>query len=292
IDIGGMDVPPDNLVISTEKQESVEKRQEPTVIPKETTEKVSTQSRKKLQGPAILKEEDEPGIGTVSILKGIINATSIKGQQRTLVLKSHIFVNDKIITGKKSKLAISFKDGTTLSLGEKSAIVMDKYVYDPDKRDKCGITVRFMKGVCRVITGAIAQLNPKRFEVRTRMATVGIRGCDLAFRSSPNRDDIYVISLSGEKTVIVATTSDGSQTMNILTGQSIKIDHTKEKIIDITKPQTTISIVSGQGSTTGDMSLEDIRNINAGTSLLAPSKAKLQPSPDGGLFILKTETSQ
>ena len=80
--------------------------------------------------------------------------------------------------------------------------------------------------------------------------------------------------------------------MNMLTGQRLVVDNTKEKIIDITSPQTTVSIVRGQGPTTGDLSLEDIRDITAGTSLLAPSQAQLQPSPNGGLFILKAKTQQ
>lgn len=235
--------------------------------------------------------EEAAGIGRVTGIRGAVYATDTSGARRILALESWIFSNDKIDTGQDARLAIKFQDGSTLSQGENTTIVVDKYVYDPKNCDKSCFAVRFIRGLCRVITGAIAELNPNRFEVRTRMATVGIRGCDLAFRATPERDDIYVIDLAGKKLVRVNTASDGRRLINVLTGHALEVDDAKRTVIDITEPNSVVFITHGKGATRGTVGLEDIRQISAETSLLTPARPELLQAPDGAVFIVQPEKS-
>ena len=52
-----------------------------------------------------------------------------------------------------------------------------------------------------MVTGKITKLNPEKFEVRTKMATIGIRGCDLGFRVEEKKENIYVIALHEDEGV-------------------------------------------------------------------------------------------
>ena len=42
-------------------------------------------------------------------------------------------MRDELRTGAEGRLKITFRDETVLTLGEKASVVIDRYVYDPDK---------------------------------------------------------------------------------------------------------------------------------------------------------------
>lgn len=122
---------------------------------------------------------------------------------RNLELKSPIFLNDKIITKEKSKIQIMLDDDTVISQGEKSQIVIDKYVYDPENKEKSNSSMKIAKGLFRVITGKISHLNPERFKVHTKMATIGIRGCELGFIVAEDTEDVFVLQLPEGKSILI-----------------------------------------------------------------------------------------
>lgn len=136
-------------------------------------------------------------IGRVIALEGKAGCLAADGAKRQLLLKSPVYRADTIVTAADARMQIMFLDDTVISLGEKSRFVLDEYVYaggeGDTKEDRCGISVA--KGVLRIITGKITQLNPERFKVRTRMATIGIRGCDVGLRVGTREEQVYVLHL-------------------------------------------------------------------------------------------------
>jgi len=236
---------------------------------------------------AVVEDAEAAGVGRIVSIRGTVYATDTRGNRRVLALESWIFAHDRVDTDKGARITIRFRDGSTLSQGESTTVVVDEYVYDGRTCDNSCFAVRFIRGVCRIITGAIAEVNPNRFEVKTRMATVGIRGCDLAFRSSLDRDDIYVIDLAGKKLVRVNTTADGSSMVNVLTGKDLEVDNQKKTVIDITEPNSAIFVTRGKGVTRGTITLEDVREIAAETSLLSPARSRLIQGPDGAVFEVR-----
>ena len=241
--------------------------------------------------PAATDDTEARGIGKVVSINGTAYAIDDRGRRRVLALESWVFADDRIDTDQQTRLTIKFRDGSTLSQGESTTIVVDRYVYDPRNCNRSCFAVRFIRGVCRVITGAIADLNPDRFDVKTRMATVGIRGCDLAFRTTLDRDDIYVIDLAGKRLVRINTTSNGSRLVNVLTGNELEVDETKRTVIDITEPNSAVYITRGKGFTREKITLEDVRQISAETSLLSPARPKVLQSADGVVFTVQPNSS-
>ncbi len=135
-------------------------------------------------------------VGTVIALEGRAALESAAGVRRTIALKSQVSVGDVIVTGDAARLQILCKDQTVISLGENSRIVIDEYIYsETSEQDEVSSSLRVVRGAMRVITGRITALNPDRFRVRTRMATIGVRGCDVGFRLDNGTEHVYALHL-------------------------------------------------------------------------------------------------
>jgi hypothetical protein len=141
-------------------------------------------------------------IGSVVAITGQATVLGADGTSRNLQLKSQVFLNDKIVTGKGAKVQVMFDDDSVLSQGEASEMTLDNYVYSPNKKDS-SCSLKLAKGVFRVITGKITELNPDRFKVRTKMATIGIRGCELGFSLRRDKEDIYILELPEGKSILI-----------------------------------------------------------------------------------------
>ena len=150
----------------------------------------------------------DTSIGSVVAIEGSATADGTDGAQRVLVLKSQIFMKDKVKTAENSKMQIMFSDNSLISQGANSELVIDEYVYNPKVKEENKASVGVVKGVFRMVTGKITKLNPEKFETRTKMATIGIRGCDLGFRVDDGKEDIYVIELHGDENVVITGNED------------------------------------------------------------------------------------
>jgi hypothetical protein len=131
--------------------------------------------------------------GVVIGLQGAAVAAQADGQVRALSMSSPVFAGETLRTEAGARIQIMFEDDSLVSLGENSELTIDEYVYDPNKPADNGLAVRIGKGLARVITGAITDLNPERFKVRTSRATIGIRGCELGFRCLNGGDHRYFV---------------------------------------------------------------------------------------------------
>lgn len=149
-------------------------------------------------------------IGLTVAVEGKASATDTSGVGRELVMKSEIILNDTVKTDKKSRLQIMLNDDTLLAVGENSEMIIDEYVYNPAKSADNAFGVKLGKGVFRTVTGAITDLNPNRFKVITRRATIGIRGCDLGFDTTREGEDtVAVIAIPKGKQVIITAIESG-----------------------------------------------------------------------------------
>ncbi|MBN2301698.1 MAG: FecR domain-containing protein [Lentisphaerae bacterium] len=232
----------------------------------------------------------QPGIGRIEKITGRAFAVGQDKKRRQLMTGARVFLNDQIETAQGGRIDICFDDQSVISQGENSMIVLDEYVYDADKSEKCNFAMRFLRGTCRVVTGIITDVNPERFRVRTRMATIGIRGCDLSFKSVMDRDDIRILDLAGVKIVQVETTKHGEQVMNMLTGDPIDIPAAEKHTIIVNKPRTLVSMVRGKGATQHSMSLEEVRAAISETSANTPARYSIKQARDGAVMTLKPET--
>jgi hypothetical protein len=110
-----------------------------------------------------------------------------------LEFEDDVFMNELVETDSESALVIVFGDGSKLTVGENSAVIIDEFVYDPGTADGL-TTLDLAKGVFRYISGAMPKEN---VTINTPTITTGIRGTELKFTV---RDDgeTEMSTLAGE----------------------------------------------------------------------------------------------
>jgi hypothetical protein len=151
-------------------------------------------------------------IGLTVAVQGKATATDASSAVRELAIKSEIQLNDSIKTGEKSRVQIMLNDDTLLAVGASSEMAIDEYVYSPAKASDNSFGVKMGKGVFRTVTGAITDLNPDRFKVKTRRATIGIRGCDLGFDTTDEDEDrVSVLAIPKGKKILITAVESGKQ---------------------------------------------------------------------------------
>ena len=108
--------------------------------------------------------------------EAIGSATSVKPQAeanaRTLSGGSTVYSKELIHTGDAGVADLRFHDNSNLSVGPKSSVRLDKFVYDPNK-SAGGVAVEATRGSFRLVTGS---QNRGSYQVKTPYGTLGIRG--------------------------------------------------------------------------------------------------------------------
>jgi len=110
-------------------------------------------------------------IGKVLMLRGAVQCHR-NTQEISLKIGDAIQEGDKIVVAKRSKIQIMLNDETLITLGSKTEYSFDKY----NDSDKPELKMSMNRGFLRTISGKIGKLAPKRFKLKTKSATIGIRG--------------------------------------------------------------------------------------------------------------------
>lgn len=88
-----------------------------------------------------------------------------------------VMAKDRIVTGSDGSVGITLKDDTLLSVGPDSVTALDRFTFNSTTNEG-NISFQILKGTLRSITGLIARQSPSSLEVKTRTATIGVRGTD------------------------------------------------------------------------------------------------------------------
>lgn len=123
--------------------------------------------------PALARGEESP-IGKTKTGQGEVMVVR-SGRAIPLTIGATLYQNDIIRTGANSSVGIIFEDNTILSLGPESEIVIDAYVFAPEKGMLAMIT-RMLRGTAAYLTGIIGRQSPESVIFRTPDATIGVRG--------------------------------------------------------------------------------------------------------------------
>ena len=156
-------------------------------------------------------------IGVVAA--GIGNIFNQKNEQ--LSTGSKIYFGDTIIVKEKSNAQILLLDETALTIGEKSELTIDNFVYDP--QSKVGKIVSNIKlGTVRIVTGEISNQNPDNLEVNIPTGSVGARGTEFVVVTESDQKSTVVLLGPGKKNSLgmvpgILNISDGINTVSVST---------------------------------------------------------------------------
>src|SRR5206468_3561056 len=106
---------------------------------------------------------------------GAVNPQAVgqppSGPIEQLAIGRNVVRNEKISTFNKGQVQLIFADQSTLTLGENSEIVIDEFVYDPNKQAG-NMTATVTTGVLRYVGGKISKKNDVSFLTPSGVVTV------------------------------------------------------------------------------------------------------------------------
>ena len=134
---------------------------------------------------------------------------------------SKIYFGDTILVKAQSNAQILLLDETALTVGEKSELTIDEFIYDPES--KIGKIVSNIKiGTVRIITGEISKKNPDNLEVNIPTGSIGARGTEFVVVTESDEKSTVVLLGPGKKNTLgmipgILNVSDGLNIVNIST---------------------------------------------------------------------------
>lgn len=113
----------------------------------------------------------KPEIGKAELITKDVTGT-LGTSARKLKTGDNIYQNEVIATGEEAEAELVLNDDTKLAVGPKSEIVLDSFIYDPNKTGG-EVVINATKGAFRFITGKSAM---SAYTIKTPISTIGVRG--------------------------------------------------------------------------------------------------------------------
>jgi hypothetical protein len=142
--------------------------------------------------------------GEVLTLRGPVTVTQ-DGKTTKLYRGASVIAGDQLRTGRNARLKLRMIDGAEITLGENSEFFVREY--EMRAAEGAGVAVlEVTKGFFRAVTGRITKLRENKFQVKTPLAVIGVRGTDFWGEQHPNK--LRIAMLDG--TAVTVTNDYGS----------------------------------------------------------------------------------
>ena len=118
-------------------------------------------------------------VGLVQTVIGSVIAVDKSKVSRKLLVGHPIYLGDKVITGEDGLVRLKMIDDAILDLRCFSIMVIEDYAIKPDNRRSI---LNLLQGSLRKVTGNIGKMSEDVYELKTPVASVGVRGTEYALR--------------------------------------------------------------------------------------------------------------
>src|SRR6516165_7811262 len=164
--------------------------------------------------------------GPIGVAAVVRNTVSQLEPRVTRIAKGDEVVRNEVVrTAADSDARIVFRDDTNLSLGPGSTLKLDRTVFDDPKPGD--IAIKLTLGAFRFVTG---NSNKEAYEIKTPLATMGVRGTTLDILVQKRRNVIVLrsgkvtICLIGPAGKCVDLNHEGDSANVTVNGKSASID--------------------------------------------------------------------
>jgi len=118
-------------------------------------------------------------VGDVVLARGQTLAVGKNRVSRNLSAGDRVYLGDKLITGQTGFMRLHMIDEALLDLRCYSIMVIEDYALRADNRTS---VINLLQGSLRKVTGEIGKWSEDVYELRTPIASVGVRGTEYALR--------------------------------------------------------------------------------------------------------------
>ncbi len=196
---------------------------------------------------------------------------------RVLKVGVDVFVNERVQTDTGGKAQLLFFDGSALTIGPNSDVVLDTFVYDPEA--KTGeLVFSAAKGVFRVVGGKISKKRP--ITLKTPNAVIGIRG---GIASITVGDEVTATFLFGES---LQVTSNGVTSTAVRPGSRIVVppEAPPQPPAPVSPPQMSSDLGGFEAPPEGPLEQPDVfvSDENVADSQIATLGSQLPPKQIAG----------
>lgn len=112
----------------------------------------------------------------VFVRNGVTLDRTLTLERRRLQAREEVWVEDALETDPAGAGRIVMRDRTMLALAPDSRVELDTYEFVEGDPSRDAMVTSVVKGGLRALTGVVDKRNPDRVEIRTPMATIGVRG--------------------------------------------------------------------------------------------------------------------
>ncbi|MBL8514445.1 MAG: FecR domain-containing protein, partial [Betaproteobacteria bacterium] len=189
--------------------------------------------------------------GQFSFVTGVVTVES-RGQSRQALAGMDVNQADIITTGPTGMAQLTMNDQARLSLRSNSRMVVQVY---PETATHNGAVVELTKGTLRAFTKLLTADTAKNYRMRTRVATVGIRGSDNLLNQSEDGNTTTNYTIDGSHVVtgnegnFAPIITNPNQTVQVVLGQAPRIIPTPPNLLEAAKVM--VGTGSGGGQSTG-----------------------------------------
>src|SRR5258708_16332993 len=158
--------------------------------------------------------------GEWTFVTGDVTLTKANGQRITPAKGTPVDPGDRIATGANGMVQLTMVDNARLSLRPATLFQIDAYPQQRDSGD--GAVLSLLKGTLRTFTGLLASTNRDKFVMKTRVATVGIRGSGNILYACEGQDcdESVATPEQAQQGVTVNHTIEGSHSVtNVVQGR-------------------------------------------------------------------------
>ncbi len=188
-------------------------------------------------------------IGTVSLLEG--KATILRnGQTLGANIGDKVENKDVISTQVNSKIKITFIDNTIVTIGKESSLNIEEYIFNTSTKE-AKTELNVLKGAFHTITGEIGKVNPDKFKLKTKSASIGIRGTE--FYGDENR----IVCTQGRIIVL-----SNSVSVDVPSGNYINIFANQRPSVPLPLENNTLDNIIERLNTNNQSSNNGVDNFN------------------------------
>ena len=188
-------------------------------------------------------------IGKITTIEGKVlierNNTKIVG-----VLGYEIEEKDIISTQVNSKIKITFIDNTIITIGKESSLNVEEYIFNASTKE-AKTELNVLKGAFHTITGEIGNVNPDKFKLKTKSASIGIRGTE--FYGDENR----IVCTQGRIIVL-----SNSVSVDVPSGNYINIFANQRPSVPLPLENNTLDNIIERLNTNNQSSNNGVDNFN------------------------------
>lgn len=141
--------------------------------------------------PALIQPvEAAEQAGVAAVVVGGVQVASAGAGTRQAEAGMNVHLGDRVTSEERSRMQVLLLDETVFTVGPRSDLVIDEFVYDPGS-DTGQITASITKGVFRYVSGKIAKAQPAAVTIKVPNAVIGIRGTAMFGTPDPDTGGMF-----------------------------------------------------------------------------------------------------